>query len=246
MILRRITEHVKAQNWFAVGLDFFIVVVGVLIAFQIASLNETRRERILEQQYFLRLYDDMEGSLQDYASNGSWDQTRLETQELVLNSLREGVLKEEDREDFAKGLIFVGTHNPIRRRWGTIEELKSTGNIAILRDLELRALIAEVDGDYDRADRLVSRSIHQISLLREPLMKRFDPLVYGFNTSDPAEAAFDFDALAADQEFINLLAHIQLNSQAAVTFNMGHMKKIAILRDKLAQILEIEREGSAP
>ena len=25
MILRRITEHVKAQNWFAVGLDFIIV-----------------------------------------------------------------------------------------------------------------------------------------------------------------------------------------------------------------------------
>jgi len=27
MILRRITEHVKAQNWFAVGLDFVIVVI---------------------------------------------------------------------------------------------------------------------------------------------------------------------------------------------------------------------------
>jgi hypothetical protein len=26
MMLRRITEHVKAQNWFAVGLDFVIVV----------------------------------------------------------------------------------------------------------------------------------------------------------------------------------------------------------------------------
>ena len=29
MILRRITEHVKAQNWFAVAIDFVIVVVGV-------------------------------------------------------------------------------------------------------------------------------------------------------------------------------------------------------------------------
>lgn len=32
MILRRITEHVKAQNWFAVGLDFIIVVIGVGVA----------------------------------------------------------------------------------------------------------------------------------------------------------------------------------------------------------------------
>jgi len=32
MILRRITEHVKAQSWFAVGLDFVIVVIGVGVA----------------------------------------------------------------------------------------------------------------------------------------------------------------------------------------------------------------------
>jgi hypothetical protein len=32
MILRRVTEHVKAQNWSAVALDFFIVVVGVGVA----------------------------------------------------------------------------------------------------------------------------------------------------------------------------------------------------------------------
>lgn len=32
MILRRIREHVKAQNWSAAGLDFFIVVIGVGVA----------------------------------------------------------------------------------------------------------------------------------------------------------------------------------------------------------------------
>lgn len=31
MILRRLTKHVKDQNWFAVALDFLIVVVGVFI-----------------------------------------------------------------------------------------------------------------------------------------------------------------------------------------------------------------------
>ncbi|MCR9260311.1 MAG: hypothetical protein NXH95_11350 [Pseudomonadaceae bacterium] len=32
MLLRRITKHVKEQNWLAVSLDFVIVVVGVLLA----------------------------------------------------------------------------------------------------------------------------------------------------------------------------------------------------------------------
>ena len=42
MLLRSITKHVRDQNWFAVFLDFFIVVAGILIAFQITNWNERR------------------------------------------------------------------------------------------------------------------------------------------------------------------------------------------------------------
>lgn len=34
MLLRRVIEHVEAQDWFAVGTDFVIVVVGVMIGIQ--------------------------------------------------------------------------------------------------------------------------------------------------------------------------------------------------------------------
>ena len=39
MRLRRITEHLKTQNWFSVGLDFVIVVFGVVIGIQVANWN---------------------------------------------------------------------------------------------------------------------------------------------------------------------------------------------------------------
>ena len=45
MLLRRITKHVKGQNWFAVGLDFIIVVAGILIALQITNWNEDQSAR---------------------------------------------------------------------------------------------------------------------------------------------------------------------------------------------------------
>ncbi len=48
MLLRRVTEHVKAQNWFAVGIDFLIVVVGVFIGIQVANWNDARRDRAIE------------------------------------------------------------------------------------------------------------------------------------------------------------------------------------------------------
>jgi hypothetical protein len=44
MLLRRITQYVKTQNWFAIFIDFLIVVVGVFIGIQVANWNDTRKE----------------------------------------------------------------------------------------------------------------------------------------------------------------------------------------------------------
>jgi hypothetical protein len=45
MLLRSISKHVKEQNWFAVFIDFFIVVVGVFIGIQVANWNETQNNK---------------------------------------------------------------------------------------------------------------------------------------------------------------------------------------------------------
>ena len=58
MILRRITEHVKAQNWTAVALDFFIVVVGVFIGIQVANWNDAQAESRRSLQSLKELRSD--------------------------------------------------------------------------------------------------------------------------------------------------------------------------------------------
>ena len=45
MILARLSRAVREQNWFAVVLEFFIVIVGVVIAFQVTAWNEARQDR---------------------------------------------------------------------------------------------------------------------------------------------------------------------------------------------------------
>lgn len=49
MRLRRVTEHVRDQNWTAVGIDFVIVVVGVFLGIQVANWNEAQSERARER-----------------------------------------------------------------------------------------------------------------------------------------------------------------------------------------------------
>jgi len=55
MILRRITEQVKSQNWVAVGIEFVIVVVGVFVGLQAQDWSTARAERSAEQAAIERL-----------------------------------------------------------------------------------------------------------------------------------------------------------------------------------------------
>jgi len=59
MILRRVIEHVKAHNWFAVGIDFLIVVVGVFIGIQVSNLNAALVEAAKADSYLQRLHQDV-------------------------------------------------------------------------------------------------------------------------------------------------------------------------------------------
>lgn len=63
MFLRRITKHVKEQNWFAVGLDFLIVVVGVFMGFQAQQWNEDFSDKADAKKYLKRFFEDMEISI---------------------------------------------------------------------------------------------------------------------------------------------------------------------------------------
>ena len=59
MLLRRVTHHVRDQNWFAVLIDFAIVVVGVFIGIQVSNWNDTRVNRQLEIETLTAILTDL-------------------------------------------------------------------------------------------------------------------------------------------------------------------------------------------
>lgn len=55
MLLRKVTMHVRGQNWTAVLIDLVVVVVGVFVGLQVQDWNEFRKDRIEEQKLLVRL-----------------------------------------------------------------------------------------------------------------------------------------------------------------------------------------------
>ena len=64
MLLRRVIEHVSAQNWTAVGIDFVIVVVGVFIGIQVANWNDARAFNDRERELLIELKREIELSIE--------------------------------------------------------------------------------------------------------------------------------------------------------------------------------------
>ena len=84
MLLRRITKHVKDQNWFAVGIDFIIVVIGVFIGIQVANWNDARSDALREQQVLLELLDDLRQDSLALNSASRAAQASLDAANIVL------------------------------------------------------------------------------------------------------------------------------------------------------------------
>jgi hypothetical protein len=67
MIVRRIREHLVAHSWFAVAVDFLIVVVGVLIGMQASNWNNRRIEHHQSLSYRSRLIDELDFNARQFA-----------------------------------------------------------------------------------------------------------------------------------------------------------------------------------
>ena len=85
MLLRRITKHVKDQNWFAVGIDFVIVVIGVFIGIQVANWNDARNDAQREQQVLVELLDDLRQDSLALTSAAQAAQLSVDAANIVLD-----------------------------------------------------------------------------------------------------------------------------------------------------------------
>jgi hypothetical protein len=67
MVLRRFRDHVSEHNWFAVAVDFLIVVAGVFVGIQASNWNQARLNRQQARQYRAMLRDDLDANLENLA-----------------------------------------------------------------------------------------------------------------------------------------------------------------------------------
>jgi len=148
MLFRRISAHLKRQDWFAVGLDLLIVVVGIYIGLQVDAWNSIRQDRVVEREYLERLLVDMEESLEAQRDSKSQFDASIAATNYIGQIQRAGTFENVDEDRLILGLNSVGWVIPPVSNMVTIRELQSTGNIALIQDVSIRMAIGQFERSF--------------------------------------------------------------------------------------------------
>jgi hypothetical protein len=138
VLLRSITKHVKEQNWFAVGIDFLIVVVGIFVGLQVSAWNDLRGERQAEVTALVALHADIVSTASELQS--TIDLTAASNTSLrVLAEYADGQHDDLSVAEIDRHILFGVFRIPgFSPNMVTYDELTNTGRLDLIRNTELR------------------------------------------------------------------------------------------------------------
>lgn len=128
-------------NWRLLLGEFVVIVVGVLLALWVDELREARKNAELEVQYLESLVTDLEADLVQFDETEAW-MRRQEAAAATVLALYEGSPPAEDVADLVAAVETAGWQYFPSITRNTIDDLKSTGNLRLIRDPEMRRGIA--------------------------------------------------------------------------------------------------------
>ena len=151
MVIRRIREHVAAQNWVAVGIDLGIVVVGVIIATQVNNWNEARQDRERGGNYSIRLIEELRTTEQSMRGIKLYYADVRDHALAALAILRKRGSAPD--ESFLVDAYQATQVFPRAARHATYDEILQSGSLELIGSPALRARLSNY---YWRMDGLVS------------------------------------------------------------------------------------------
>lgn len=143
MILRRVIEHVKAQNWTAVSLDFLIVVIGVFVGIQVSNWNDARVDQRRAQDYLARIGGDLDADIAAIADRVNFWGRVADYGALGLNYAETGEPGDHTQWDLLLAYFQASQVAELVPLQATFDELKSAGELGLIADPAFRNALSD-------------------------------------------------------------------------------------------------------
>jgi len=141
MLLRRFLTHFRNQDWLAIWLDFIIVVVGIFVGLQVDQWNQSRKDRVLEQQYIASLKGDLVSDIEELDRTIKFARSRAQLGRMIHATVERESVSGDPNEFIWAVFNTLWLNYPSYTR-ATMDELLSTGNLRLLRNSTIKSEIA--------------------------------------------------------------------------------------------------------
>ena len=221
MLLRRITKHVSDQNWFAVFIDFLIVVVGVFIGIQVANWNESLSNQDRELVYIERLIEDFETIESRLTSNITVFERAIEGTIFIRQFILENqTMTEPKNQRFIENLAHIDSNALPAWRSATYIEMQSAGDFNLIKNNLLKKALVNYDQSTEiahvGAKKLLNSQINYVEPIIYSLIQYAPNLNVESGTDSYRIIGFDYQKMVKEPEFLSALStmlKLQANNQ---------------------------------
>jgi hypothetical protein len=236
LLLRRVISHFRKQEWTAIAIDFLIVVIGVFVATQVASWNEARKGRDMEQQYLMRLHQEVSALIEEQETESADAVFRAERLQEVARYFdtydQPGTAPPDAMGPHCNAVILSHIYAGDITLPTAISEMISTGQILLVSNDALKMQIVR----FAQAMDVSSQLRHDVQVDRLVLSRKYPDWIRR-SPAGRAENTCDFPAMAQSQAFVNDLVD---NSERFRAFAGLVMQGQQDLRRQLHEALDKE------
>jgi hypothetical protein len=162
MILQNLSRAIREQNYYAVALEFVIVIAGVVIGFQIQGWAVMQADRRTEARLLERLHQEVQGLLAIQSAETGVHQPRAEI--LVdVHALLFDAAPERMLTDTECRMIGISHWLPAPTdELPVLEEMISTGRSDLISSERIRVSLREFAIVRDRARRQYAEAVNEL------------------------------------------------------------------------------------
>lgn len=155
MILRRIANAIRRQDWFTVALEVVIVMIGIFLGLQVNAWNQSRVDRAEEAAFLAALYQDV---LVLEKNSNRLIEARIESLNTIeaASNVLFGKVEWRDLTDDECDAVST-SHSPgiIATSLPSWTALRDAGRTNIVRNAELRRSLATLTQRRESLDRIM-------------------------------------------------------------------------------------------
>ena len=244
MILARLSEQLRSQNWAAVIIELLVVILGVYIGFQITAWDEEREIASQKGMYLERLREDLLHDASEIDLVVRVNTRAMEDIRYLEAVIGNPIEAASDPNRIMGATGFPGGVRQLRLRRDSYDELVANGKLGVLSNRELEDVIIEFYSDREERD--------QFNVLGIEKAIQFQELVSGLLGIDQLLAAYPFknenininiefpNISLTPEEAINIAESMAARKDLVNTLPGLYMSKLGILREALIYQQRVE------